>query len=170
MSEDKNRFAVDLTEMSTERLLVPKGKYPAKLEKAVLASGEVNDKPGEFWQAFNVQFGLKDAEVAALLGQDSPKVFYNFYIQVDKESGKISTNNPDLGSVLEACGLNTKEANAMFIEAGSTASTQLEFNKLYLEKIAELLVGYDFIVNVGHKPRSKGSDENVSYVSKVTAG
>jgi hypothetical protein len=140
------------------------------LEKATLASGDVKDKPGEIWQSFNLQFGLKDAEVAALLGQDSPKVFYNFYINVDKDSGKISTNNPDLGSVLAACELNTKEANAMFIEAGSSATDQREFNKLYLKKIAEILAGYDLVVKVGHRPKAKGSDETVSYVSKVAAG
>jgi hypothetical protein len=167
MSE--NRFAVDVTEMTTERLLVPKGDYEAKLEKATLASGTVKDKPEETWLSLNLQFGLKAPEVASLLGQDSPKVFFNFYVNTDKESGKISTNNPDLGSVLAACELNTKEANEMFIEAGSSASDQKEFNKLFLEKAAEMLAGYDLVVKVGHRPKSKGSDETVSYVSKVTS-
>lgn len=168
MTNNVDRFAINLEDVSTERLLVPKGDFEAKLEKATLATGTQKDSdPEAYWYSLNLQYAIKAEEVAKAMNQDSPKAFFNIFISTDKESGKISTNNPDFGSVLAACDLNTKEATAIFIEAGSEATTQHEFNKLFLGKVAELLAGYDHIVKVGHRPKMKGSDEMVAAITKI---
>ena len=57
MTTNVDRFAINLEDVSTERLLVPKGDFEAKLEKATLASGTVKDSdPEACWYSLNLQY------------------------------------------------------------------------------------------------------------------
>lgn len=162
-----DRFGIDLTDVSTERVLVPTGEFTAKAEKAVFSSGSQKENADAFWYSINVQYAIKDDEVAKVMQQDSPKAFWNVFISTDKETGKVATANPDFGMLLKASDLDNADVTSMCIEAASSAETQHDFNKLFLGKIAELVAGSDQIVKVIHRKKSKDDDTLVAAVTKA---
>lgn len=166
---DVNRFSIDIEEMSEERVLIPKGDYLTKISKADLSHAEFkkDDKTG-YWYRLDLVLDIKDKAISDLLKTDSPKVFHSIMISTDKESEKILTaNNPDLGALLAACDLKTKEANEVFIEAASDAQTQREFNIAYLKKIADVLPGYELLAKVGQKKHGVDPDKMINSVTKL---
>lgn len=164
-----DRFSVDIEEMTEERVLIPAGDYKAQISKAELKTGPTKNDPEKVWFGLNLVLDIKDQEVAEIVGVDTPKVFYSTFVSLDKESEKISLQNPDYGALLKAAGLKTKEANEVFNDAASEATTQREFNKLYLEKVASTLVGTELLIKVTQSPKEKGSSELVNRVTKVAA-
>jgi hypothetical protein len=164
-----NRFSVDIEEMNEERVLIPAGTFPMTVSKAELKTGTPGSNPDGIWYALNLVLDIKDSSVAELTGQESPKAFFSSFVSIDKDSEKIVTNNPEFGALLKACGLKNAEANSIFTEAGSDASTQREFNKLYLEKVASVMVGIDVLGEVVHAPKEKGSKDLVARVKKLAA-
>lgn len=162
-----DRFSVDIEEMNDERVLIPAGDYEMVISKAELKTGSPKDKPEGIWYAMNLVLDIKDQEVAELVGVDNPKVFYSTFVSIEKESEKIATNNPDFGALLKAADLKNKEAHEVFVDAASEATTQREFNKLYLEKVASTLVGIKVLGKVVQSPKEKGSSELVNRVTKL---
>jgi DNA polymerase III alpha subunit len=162
-----DRFAVDIEEMTEERILIPARDYKGYISKAELKTGTPKNDSTGIWYGLNLIIDVKDQEVAELVGNDTPKVFYSNFVSIDKESEKIQTNNPDFGALLKATGFKSKEANEIFHDAASEATTIREYNKLYLEKVASTLVGSELLITVTQVPKEKGSAELVNRVSKV---
>jgi hypothetical protein len=87
---------------------------------------------------------------------------------MDKETEKLSTTgNPDLGALLAACDLKTKEANTMFIEAASSAETQREFNITYFTEVVNVLPGYELLAKVVQRKHGTDDSKMVNAVTKV---
>lgn len=164
-----DRFSVDIEEMNEERVLIPAGIFPMTISKAELKTGTPKNNPEGIWYSLNLVLDITDSSVSELTGQETPKAFFSTFVSIDKDSEKIVTNNPDFGALLKATGLKTNEANSIFTEAGSDATTQREFNKLYLEKVAAVMVGIDVTGEVVHQPKEKGSKDLVARISKLAA-
>ena len=97
-----SRFGIDLSEVSTERLIVPAGTYEARVAKAELRSGVKDERN---WAMINVTYAIRDQEVAKILNQDEPKVFGTIGLSFDKDTEKFSKNNPDFGALMATLGL-----------------------------------------------------------------
>lgn len=167
---DNKRFAIDLEEMSEERILIPAGDYAVKVSKAELkhALSIKNTDAPVYWYRLDLTLDVKDEEVSKLLNQDTPKVFYSVMLSMDKETEKLSaTGNPDLGALLAACDLKTKEANTMFIDAASEAATQREFNIAYFIEVANVLPGYELLAKVVQRKHGTDDSKMVNAVTKV---
>ena len=169
MSETTNRFAIDLEEMAEERILIPAGVYPAKISKAEISHGVPKSGDG-YWYRIDTVLDIKDQGVIELLKIDTPKVFYQLMVSTEKDSEIISkTNNPDLGALLKACGLKTKEASEVFMEAAETATTQRDWNLAYLKKMCDALPGSALIAVVVQRKHGTDPDRMVNAVTKVAA-
>jgi hypothetical protein len=127
---------------------------------------------GKKWLSFKEKGKLTEATLWYWLKQDNPKVFAGIFVALDKETGKISTNNPDFGMLLEAADLRTPEATALFNEAGMSGNPETvhEFNTAYLGKVAEILVGANVIIKVKHQADRNDREKTNSVISKVIKG
>lgn len=157
-----SRFDIDLTEVSTERMICPQGTYPARIAKAAVRSGTKDDRN---WAMLNLTFALKDEEVSKVLGIDEPKVFYTVSLSFDKETEKLSPNNPDLGNLLEVVGLKNK--GDVFKEGTDEATSQWDYNMIYFKNVADALSGYDILCNVVHRKAYNDPDRMEAVVNKV---
>lgn len=170
MSENTNRFAIDLSEMSEERLLIPVGIYSGRIAKATLTKGVSEPKDGNEgvkWARLDLIVAIKDEDVSKLLSTDEPKVFSRHMISFEKETGALSVkNNPDLGNLLAIAGLKSKEATALFQEGTEDAQDQWEFNTIFLTNIASNLEGVDLLVSVGQSPQFNDKTKMQNTVSK----
>jgi hypothetical protein len=158
-----NRFAIDLSDVSEERLLIPAGVYPVKIAKAVFLTGEKDDKN---WGAINLTLIVKDEAVQELLGIDESKTFYNLFINFDKETEAfLHNNNPDFGILLKICDL--KSSSDIFNEGTEEADSQWEYNKIFFNNICKALPGYDLLANVVQKTNRVDKEKMDNLVTKL---
>jgi hypothetical protein len=157
-----SRFGIDLSEVSTERLIVPAGTYEARVAKAELRSGVKDERN---WAMINVTYAIRDPEVAKLLNQDEPKVFGTIGLSFDKDTEKFSKNNPDFGALMATLGLTN--SGDIFEEGTEVAETQWEYNKIYFTNVANTLAGYDLLINVAHRKAYNDPSRMEAAVTKV---
>jgi hypothetical protein len=95
-------------ELSTERLVIEPGVYPALISKVEIKNGEKNDRE---WASLNVQWEIDDEGVKEALKRDTVRVTQQFFLDLDEDTGKLDKSagrNVDLGRLLKAVGLNGK--------------------------------------------------------------
>ena len=96
--------------LSTERLLVPAGEYPAFVEKLDVKTGtiEKGDRIGQPWALLNVVVNIDDDGVRQFMSQ--PKVVRTYGVMLDlDENGNLDTRkgkNVAFANLLKAFGLN----------------------------------------------------------------
>lgn len=157
-----SRFSLDLTEITTERLICPAGTYEARIAKAELRSGTKDDRN---WAMINITYAIRDAEVSKFLNQDEPKVFGSVSLSFDKDTEKFSKNNPDFGALMAT--LDLTNSGSIFEEGTEVAETQWEFNKIYFTNVANTLAGYDLLINVAHRKAYNDPSRMEAAVTKV---
>jgi hypothetical protein len=159
-----SRFAINLEEVSTERLLVPVGTYPARIAKAEVRQGS---KDGKNWMMLNLTLAIKDEEVSKFLNIDEPKTFYSLMLSFDRETEQFSKNNPDFGALMKA--LNLTSQSSVFEEGTEDATSMWEFNTMFFTNVCNALAGYDLLINVAHKPNYQDKSRMDAVVTKVAA-
>lgn len=157
-----SRFDIDLSEVSTERLICPAGTYEARIAKAELRTGTKDDKN---WAILNLTYAVRDAEVSKFLNVDEPKVFGSIMLSFDKETEKFSKNNPDFGALMATLGLTN--SGDIFKEGTDEAETQWDYNKIYFTNVANTLAGYDLLINVAHRKAFNDPSRMEAAVTKV---
>ena len=157
-----SRFSLNLSNITTERLICPIGTYPARIAKADVRTG---NKDGRNWMMLNLTLAINDNEVAAFLNQDEPKVFYTIGVSFDKETELVAVNNPDLGALLAT--LDLKLDMEAFQEGTENAETAWEFAQLLFTNVCNALPGYDLLINVAHKPHYQDKSRMEAVVTKV---
>ena len=141
-----SRFSVDITNVSDERALIPAGDYPIRITKGTVKQ-DSKEKDGKVNNYVMINFvaGIRDEEVATLLGQDEPKCFPTVFISCD-ETWAIGPNNQQLGKFLKAAGFNSNEPFEVDTE---DCEDQKAFTKKFFENMAEAAVGLDFTAKIG---------------------
>lgn len=161
-----SRFAINLEDVATERLICPQGTYPARIAKAEVRQGT---KDGRNWMMLNLTLAIKDEEVSKFLSQDEPKVFYTVGLNFDKETEAFNSNSPDFGALMKSLELNNKESTAIFNEGTEDASTMWEYNTMFFTNVCNTLSGYDLLINVAHKHNYQDKSRMDAVVTKVAA-
>jgi hypothetical protein len=159
-----SRFAINLEELATERLICPKGTYPARIANAEVRQG---NKDGRNWMMLNLTLAIKDEEVSKFLSQDAPKVFYSVGLNFDKETEAFNPQSPDFGALMKTLDLNTASATTAFQDGTEDAATMWEFNTLFFTNVANTLAGYDLLIEVTHKANYQDKSRMDAVVSKV---
>lgn len=160
-----SRFSLNLEEVSTERLLCPKGAYPMRIAKAEVRKGVKDDKN---WMMLNLTLAIKDAEVSQYLGQDEPKLFHSIMISFDKETGEFSMkNNQEIALLSRALGIEGQ--SKVFEEGTEEATTWFDFAVIYFTNYCNVLVGYDVLGNVDHKPSFRDKTQMEAVITKIAA-
>ena len=90
-------------ELSTKRLVIEPGVYPAYIDKLDVKSGE---KDGREWAQLNVTWSIEDEGVKSALGRDTVKSVQQFFLDLDDTGNldKSAGKNVDLGRLLKAVG------------------------------------------------------------------
>ena len=159
-----SRFSLDLSQTASERKVMQAGQYPARIVKAELKTGKSKEDQND-WMRLDLTFSVKDEEVSKDLGQDEPKVYGSTFVAFDKETGKYSDNNPMIGQLLDATELRNS-ASAIGADVDDSG-TEWEYYVGYFTKFAELLSGYDVLVNVGRRAVGESIRAEVTKIAKL---
>jgi hypothetical protein len=160
------RFDLDLSSMSTERKVMQAGQYPASIIKSDVKTGDTKDGEGK-WMSIQTVYVVKDEDVINDLGVDEPKVYGNFFIRFDKDTGLLSNDNPQLAQLGQACGIDTTDE--LYQEGIEDSMNDFEAYTVMFTNIANSLPGYDVLVNVTRRAQGDNIRAEVSKVAKLEA-
>lgn len=135
--------------MSTQRIPVPKGEYPAIIKELGHRTLESKDEPGKLRHIMDITWRLDDENVKAVTGLPEPTVRQTVWLDLDAE-GRLDYSpgkNVDLGRVREAVGQNDPNT----------------------EWRPSMLVGAAGVISIEHTPGKQPGDvyANVSKVGKL---
>ncbi len=93
--------------LSTQRLVITPGVYPACIENVDIKSGEKDERE---WAALDVTWQVEDEGVKAALKREVVKVHQQFFLDLTEggDLDRAEGRNVDLGRLLKAVGLHGK--------------------------------------------------------------
>jgi len=94
--------------LSTKRIAVPAGEYPARVSKVDYRQMPNKQKPGEHFHIYEVTFAIDDENAKAVTGLNEPTVRKSIFLELGPD-GLLDTSkgkNVDLGRFREAIGQN----------------------------------------------------------------
>ena len=142
------------------------GQYPASIIKSEVKTGDTKEGEGK-WMSIQTVYVVKDEEVIKDLGIDEPKVYGNFFIRFEKDSGLLSSDNPQLAQLGQACDLDTTDE--IYQEGIEDDMSDFEAYTVMFTNIAASLPGYDVLVNVTRRAQGDNIRAEVSKVAKLDA-
>lgn len=160
------RFDLDLSTMSTERKVMQAGQYPASIIKSEVKTGDTKDGEGK-WMSIQTVYVVKDEAVIKDLGIDEPKVYGNFFVRFEKDSGALSTDNPQLAQLTQACSIDSTDE--VYQEGIEDSMTDFEAYTVMFQNITASLPGYDVLINVVRRAQNDSIRAEVSKVAKLDA-
>lgn len=154
------RFDISLKEVSANRILLEKGAVvEGIISKGGIASGD-EDKNGNPWLRLEFEITLTEDKVIKLLEQDTPKVFYNFLVGVDKETHLLSSRNDLLGKFLEEFGLKDKDEE--FKEGLDDIEEAFIYLKAIMTNISKSVEGFPVLATIGLRKHEGNSSNTVT--------
>lgn len=159
-----SRFSVDISNIPATRPVIPAGEYPARIVKGEFKTGE---KDGKHWGRMNFTLAINDEEVAKAVGQDEPKVFYQFMMNFNEDGVFLKDNNDRLGGLQKVTGLTDVAKEDFEDDVTEEATTQWEYNARFFDNMAKGFQGYDLLAKVVTKPSYSDPDVMVNEVSKI---
>lgn len=161
----KSRFSIDLGDVKTERPLIPPAMYETNIAKGVVRVGK-NDE-GVGWLGFGLSLTIADPEIAILMGQDSPKVFFNGFLAFDKETRVFNMNNsPEFGKFIQATGfLNIED----FEEGTEDCETPYDYMVVIVQNMMDGCTGINLMAKVVQVKSRTNATELVNDVTRLAS-
>lgn len=156
-----SRFDLDLSEVATERPLVPAGFYPARIAKSEIRKGETDKGK---WANLNLTLAINDPEVAKIMNQDNPKVFWSGMFSFDENGQFLKDNCPEIGVFIKLTGFTDIED---FLEGADEIEDDREAMLKVFQNMGEASVGTDLMCKVVQKPHYEDRDRMVNEVSAI---
>ena len=134
---------LELDNISDKVLVLPKGSIVEGYIDKVSVEGDISEK-GNPWIRMDFTVKSTDSDVLEKLQREnSVNFFYRLFISIEKDSFKVSQNNPNLGKLIKEFSLAEHQED--FKEGTEHLENPLEKLKQYFTNMGQHLLGTDCI-------------------------